>query len=62
MLQMYTMKFNCLTGAKSRLKVIINSSCFTKKKATFHVHINKDESDEFIKGLKEYLRQWEENN
>jgi hypothetical protein len=59
---MYTMKFNCMTGAKSKLKLIINSSCFTKNKATFNVHVNKDNSDKFMEGLKEYLKKWEEEN
>lgn len=55
------MKFNCLTGAK-KIKLIIRSSCFAKKKAVFNVHIGKDKSERFIQGLQEYIRQWEENN
>lgn len=55
------MKFNCLTGAK-KIKLIIRSSCFAKKKAVFNVHIGKDKSERFIQGLQDYIRHWEEEN
>jgi hypothetical protein len=51
---------NCIKGDKSKVKLIIKSDCFTKKKVVFNVSINEKETDKFFEGLREYIQHWEE--
>jgi hypothetical protein len=51
-----------MSGPKSKIRLMIKSTCFNSKKKVFNVHITKDNSERFLEGLQEYLRLWEESN
>ena len=53
--------FSCIKANKSKIKLIIISKCFTKKKLTFNININtKEQNEVFFDGLQKYIKQWEE--